>query len=288
MRNLFSILAILFCTSTVVFSQSELSYRLVAKEYSQDDKNTAISIQIKADDASLNLADQYYRFYYDASNMKLNDQNTTTELPTSHYYQADIVEHIEGYDASRVGELEYDSELGFINLYIELTDLTTGGTAISPQDRWVTVATLDFSIENTDKPLIATWARADRTRNYTSAYAIVAEWQGKDLVAVTSENEYNDLYAIASKATTAEDVEITIGPNPTADYIKVRNTQGFNQDATVVLRDLNGSVLKSQDIAGNTEATIELSSYTSGAYLVEVLNGTQSKTITEKIIFTRS
>ena len=152
----------------------------------------------------------------------------------------------------------------------------------------MTVATLDFSIENTEKPLIATWARIDRTKNYTSAYAIVAEWVDSNVVAVTNQNEYDDLYAHASEAAVSTDIEITIGPNPTADYVRVRNVQGFSSDAIVVLRDLNGLLLQSKDVAGITEATIELSSYTSGAYLIEVTNGPNAEIITEKIIFTRS
>jgi len=288
MRNLFSLILILCCSFAVGNSQNDLSYRLIAEEYNLDDDNTTVSVQIKADDIALNLADQYYRFYYDASNMKLNDQNTQTVLPLSSYYSAVIIEHVDGFDASRVGELSYDKDLGFINLYIELSDLTLGGSTITPQDEWVTVAILDFSIENTEKPLVATWARKDRTKNYTSAYAIVAEWVDTDEVAVTNQNEYNDLYAQASEATVLEDVEITIGPNPTADYVRVRNAQGFNSDAIVVLRDLNGSLLQSKDVTGNTEATIELSSYTSGAYFIEVTNGPNADLITEKIIFTRS
>ena len=288
MRNLFSLILILCCSFVAGTSQNDLSYRLIAEEYNLDDDNTTVSIQIKADDVALNLADQYYRFYYDASNMKLNDQNSQTVLPLSSYYNAAIIEHVEGFDASRVGELSYDKDLGFINLYIELSDLTVGGSTITPQDKWMTVATLDFSIENTEKPLVATWARKDRTKNYTSAYAIVAEWVDTDEVAVTNKNEFNDLYAQASEATVLEDVEITIGPNPTADYVRVRNAQGFNSDAVVALRDINGSLLQSKDVAGNIEATIELSSYTSGAYLIEVTNGPNAEIITEKIIFTRS
>jgi len=288
MRNLFSLILVLCYSYVAVYSQNDLSYRLIADEYTLDDDNTTVSIQIKADDVALNLADQYYRFYYDASNMKLNDQNTKTVLPLTNYSHASIIEHVERFDASRVGELSYDKDLGFINLYIELSDLTLGGSTITPQDKWVTVATLDFSIENTEKPLIATWARIDRTKNYASAYAIVAEWVNSDQVAVTNQKEYNDLYAQASIANYSEEVEITIGPNPTADYVRVRNAQGFNSEAVVELRDLNGSLLQSKDVAGNTEATIELSSYTSGAYLIEVTNGANAEIISEKIIFTRS
>lgn len=288
MRNLFSVILALSCCYVIGSAQNDLSYRLIADKYTLDDENTTISIQIKTDEAALNLADQYYRFYYDASNMKLNDQNTQTVLPTANYHNATIIEHVEGFDASRVGELAYDQNLGFINLYIELSDLTMGGTTITPQDKWMTVATLDFSIDNTQKPLVATWARIDRTKNYASAYTLVAEWVNADAVAVTNQNEYNDLYAHATASDTNEDVKITIGPNPTADYIKIRSAQGFNNDAIVVLRDLNGYLLESMDIAGNTEAKIELSNYTSGAYLIEVTNGVNAKIVTEKIIFTRS
>jgi hypothetical protein len=286
MRNLFSLVLALCCYAGL--SQSNLSFRLIADEYTLDNEHTTVSIQVKADDTTLNLADQYYRFYYDASNMKLDDRSIETVLPTSNYYDATIIEHVDGLDASRVGELSYDRNLGFVNLYIELSDLTTGGTNITPQDEWVTVATLDFSIDNTQQPIIATWARVDRTKNYTSAYAIVAEWVNTDEVEVTTQNEYNDLYAMATAPSELEEVEISIGPNPTADYVRVRNAQGFNSDATIVLRDLNGAILQSQNVTGTTEATIELAGYTSGAYLVEVTNGANAKMHTEKIIFTRS
>ena len=288
MRNLFSLILAVSCCYVIGSAQNDLSYRLIADAYTLDDENTTIHIQIKVDETALNLADQYYRFYYDASNMKLNDQNTQTVLPTANYHNATIIEHVEGLDASRVGELAYDRNLGFINLYIELSDLTMGGTTITPQDKWMTVATLDFSIDNTEKPLIATWARIDKTKNYTSAYTLVAEWVDTDAVAVTNQKEYNDLYAHATVSAVSKDVEIMIGPNPTADYVMVRNIQGFNHDAIVVLRDMNGYLLETKDIAGNTEATIVLSNYTSGTYLVEVTNGVNAKVVTEKIIFTRS
>jgi len=269
-------------------SQNDLSFRLTAEAYTIEDNKTSVAIQIKADKADMNLADQYYRFYYDASNMELNDFNIETNLPAELYYNAEIIEHITGFDASRVGALDYDKNLGFVNLYIELSDLTTGGMTISPVDGWITVATVDFKIEDTTKPILATCAREALTKDYASAYAIVSEWIQPQVVEVAKENTFDDLYAVAKKINRTQKIDIKIGPNPTADFIKIRNTELFEENATVRLRDMNGSVLLTQDISGTSQVTINLHDYQSGFFIVELSNGNDSEIITEKIIFTRS
>lgn len=287
--RLFNTLTIsLLLALTSICAQNDISFRLSAEAYTIEDNKTTVAIQVKADEAEMNLADQYYRFYYDAANMELNDFNIITNLPGELYYDAQVVEHVNGFDASRIGALDYDKNLGFVNLFIELSDLSTGGVSINPADGWVTVATVEFEIANAARPIYATWAREAVTKDYASAFSIVSEWVQPQVVEVATDNIYNDLYAVAKKNNNSDQVEIKIGPNPTADFVKIRNAHSFDNDAIVTLRDLNGSLLQTQDIAGTTEATINLNNYESGAYIVEIANGDNTEVITEKIIFTRS
>ncbi len=108
-------ISLLLALSTIC-AQNDISFRLSAEIYTIEDDKTSVAVQVKADRTELNLADQYYRFYYDAANMKFNDYNIVTNLPGELNYDAQVVEHINGFDASGIGASDYDKNLGFINL----------------------------------------------------------------------------------------------------------------------------------------------------------------------------
>ena len=288
MRFLFTLPFLFLLTISSTIAQSNVSFRLTTEDYSVDAKSTTVSVQIKAEDNAVNLADQYYRFYYDASNMKLNDFNIETSLPGALYYDAQVVEHISGFDASEVGLLEYDKNLGFINLFIELSDLTSGGTIIRRQDGWVTVATVEFDIHNTLNPVYATWARESKTSAYASAFALISEWIQPQVVEMLHHTDFNDLYATAIKKSNIDAINIKVGPNPTSDYVKIDSNKRFADDAVITLTDLNGSTINAQYAGGSSEVIIDLQNLSSGTYIVEVNNGPESEKIIEKIIFTRS
>lgn len=289
MRKLTTIFLLTFqLLATIAISQNGVAFRLIENDYSIDSDKVTVDIQIKATEDNFVLADQYYRFYYDSKNMTIDEFSAESFLPGELYYDVEVIESIEGFNASEIGALDYDANLGFVNLFIELSDLVTGGAVINTRDGWVTVASVDFAIENTEIPVVATWARENKTNQYASAYSLISEWVQPQLVETVSGEGFEDLFATPNKSNVAEVIDIQVGPNPTADFIKISSNLQFESEATVTLRNLNGVKMLTQVVGGQNQAIVSLNDFTSGTYLVEVQNGNNAEKQIEKIIFTRS
>ena len=271
-----------------IHGQGILSFRLIAEGYTSTESKTTLSLQVSTDNDQLILADQYYRFYYDASNMQLDDLTIESELSSKLYYDIQVIEHITGFDASSIDQLSYDKNLGFINMYIELKDLLKGGMSIKSIDGWITIAKIECNILNTSRPIQASWAREHLTNDYASAYTIVSDWVAPQNINSSSSHLYTDLYAVAGQDYIDNAIDLKIGPNPTSDFIKIRNRESFSNNTIMSLRDINGSLLQSIELSGSNEAIMHLKNYDSGAYFIEIANATEDKIITEKIIITKA
>ena len=109
----FAVIFLAFVSIASLTSQNDISLRIAPEAYTIEGNKTKVAIQVKVDDAELELADQCYRFYYDAVNTELNDSNIHIKLPGELYYDAQVVDHINRFDASTISALEYDKNLGF-------------------------------------------------------------------------------------------------------------------------------------------------------------------------------
>lgn len=284
MRKLTSVIALWLCLALSLSAQTGVSYRLIDNRFDENQSELYVDIQIRADGSQFILADQYYRFYFDSDNMSLDTDYSQSHLPNELYYDMSIIESIEGFDASEVGALNYDQNLGFANIYIELADAIIGGTRITKSEGWVTIGTLRFDIKEGQAPSRATWAREGLTAQYASAYSVVSEWKQENVIETLSANSYSDLNFIQSQSRSAEIISIEIGPNPTTDFIRVQSSGLMNNGSFISLTDLAGNKVAHQSFSQQHQVKLAVSDLSSGTYIVEVYNEIAERIEVQKIV----
>ncbi len=286
MRTIAFVLLSYLCLLTTATANNGVSYKFSDAVYNVDATEMSISIEIKTTEA-MTLADQYYRFYFDSETMSLKEANNAELLSTNQYYNVQVIEAVEGYNASQVGTLSYDDNLGFVNLYIELADLLNGGVSIRPADGWLAVATLTFDVKDNTQSNKATWARENVTADYASAFTMVSEWVQPNEVVTLENVNFTDLDALYSFTRSTEAISITVGPNPTADFIKITANTAFDANSIVYVIDMNGRVLMTQDVSYETEVRVSLAHLNAGTYIVEMIDAEQNNITTEKIVLAK-
>ena len=102
--------------SAVGFSQTAINIELEQSEKSGSQQCVSLKMSDPGS-ADHSLSSQNYRIYYGADNLKLNEESLISELPES-LYQMRLVQHVNGVDASGRGDLNFESNLGFINFAI--------------------------------------------------------------------------------------------------------------------------------------------------------------------------
>ena len=85
-------------------------------------------------------------------------------------YQLRLVQHKEDIDASGVGELPYESSLGFINYSIVLQDLKSGGLSMDFKGEWMTITNFCFEAVDPEGSIHVSLAREPLTAPYGRAF----------------------------------------------------------------------------------------------------------------------
>lgn len=88
---------------------------------------------------------------------------------------------VENVNSSGVGDLPYESDLGFINFTIQLTDQNAGSTvSINPAEAVTTAelcfAMTDLAVTERNVCFEATWARRGATEAYNASMVEIDEW----------------------------------------------------------------------------------------------------------------
>lgn len=241
------------------------------------DNKLYVDVEVRSQSDEFILAGQNLRAYFDTSVLAFDKSNSKSQLNNDIYSPLNIITHRENIDASRVGQLDFDKNLGFINMTIDLMDVTNGGTAIS--DEWVTIATLAFDIKKKNATADIVWARLGAGDAYATAFVQISEWRNYNTIVKTDVIEHTDLsYVPSKKKYTKSEGEITVGPNPTQDYIEVKQE---SQTGEILLIDMNGAVVVEQAIKSRS-TRIDMTNLSAGNYVIYISNGTETKS--EKIV----
>lgn len=241
------------------------------------DNKLYVDVEVRSQSDEFILAGQNLRAYFDSSVLAFDKNNSKSQLNNDIYSPLNIITHRENIDASRVGQLDFDKNLGFINMTIDLMDVTNGGTAIS--DEWVTIATLAFDIKKKNATADIVWARLGAGDAYATAFVQISEWRNYSTIVKTDVIEHTDLsYVPSKKKYTKSEGEITVGPNPTQDYIEVKQE---SQTGEILLIDMNGAVVIEQAIKSRS-TRIDMTNLSAGNYVIYISDGTETKS--EKIV----
>ena len=252
---------------------NEIEVRLSANYSDAAVQALYVDVQIRnANSGQFSLAGQNYRFYFNSESLQFSDSESKSVLPKSVYSDIKMVNHVENVQADDVNQLPFDDNLGFINFSIDLLDVVNGGINIASQDEWVTVATLKFDILSTEGEYNVVWGRSGVTDHYATAFVQVSEWIQSDVIRSLDIISYQDFNSDSSLEETSDMLaQMSIGPNPAIEFVKVSFDQALDSDVNLIVRDINGRQLISEVIAqGSSEAKVQIGDLPSSNYFMEV------------------
>jgi len=151
---------------------------------------------------SWNLAGQNYRIFYNSETMNIKLDSLESLLSTD-YSDVIVVQSIENTDATFVnGTLTYESDLGFLNCFIDLSDIVSGGEEILPNAQ-LNIAQICFEILPITVDEICLdldFARENHTSEYAPAFTNISEWINSSTQSAVQIVNYNDLNSSNAEA----------------------------------------------------------------------------------------
>lgn len=282
-------MAIALCSINVVVAGSDaIDLRLSVARYDANASKVYVNVEVRYNEAGeLSLGSQNYRFYYDSETLDLRSEETTQRL-SNNYGQITFEESHKGLNVDEVNQLSFDDNLGFANFSIPLINNKEGGKVLSKQASWVSVATLVFDVLKTSASYEVVWGRDGVTDLYATAFVQVGAWRSQRVEETIAVNLFEDL-SIAQSGLDAlgSKMKVSVGPNPTVDFVTVNLENSLSEDAQLIVTDYSGRVMMNQMmVAGATSSTIQLGNMTSGAYILQLRND-NGILMTERIAVTK-
>jgi hypothetical protein len=287
--NAMAFMAIALCSINVVVAGSDaIDLRLSVARYDANASKVYVNVEVRYNEAGeLSLGSQNYRFYYDSETLDLRSEETTQRL-SNNYGQITFEESHKGLNVDEVNQLSFDDNLGFANFSIPLINNKEGGKVLSKQASWVSVATLVFDVLKTSASYEVVWGRDGVTDLYATAFVQVGAWRSQRVEETIAVNLFEDLSIAQSELDAlGSKMKVSVGPNPTVDFVTVNLENSLLEDAQLIVTDYSGRVMMNQMmVAGATSSTIQLGNMTSGAYILQLRND-NGILMTERIAVTK-
>jgi hypothetical protein len=231
----------------------------------------------------LNLAGQNYRLYFDASILKYNEDFSVSYLPTDDYTALTLNQEILGADATGIGTLPYEGNLGFLNFSMDLSDTENGGIILPADGEWKNTTRICFDLVNHDEPPSKGihWARPELTDHYATAFVEVAEWVAPYETVPAKANEFQDLNIVSVEEEPIKNIRVY--PNPSVDHIMLELPQ--DGQVQIGMWDEGAKQVLSRTIEYQSEPyRIDVHQLAAGAYTLFIKVGEKSHfMIVEKI-----
>ncbi len=285
--KLISFIAVLFASN--VLAANELEVRFNKASYDENKQELFVDVEVQyTQSGQLVLAGQNYRFFYSSEVLKLDAKATKSLLSEEAYGKVSVDNHKSGIKADQVNQLTFDNDLGFANFSIDLLDQSKGGKKITSADGWVTVARLKFDVKKEGAAYDLVWGRQDVTDLYATAFVEIGEWRSAkklDKVAITY---YGDLSSEDAKSVEASIADVTVGPNPTADFVIITLDKELSSATTITIKDMTGRQVKSAVVTeGTISTTIDLSDLGAASYILEMNDEDQKSIYSTRMIVAR-
>ncbi len=140
------------------------------------------------------LASQNYRIFYSSASLLFNEEKSGLVISPDDY-TFNVVQHNQGIDASGIGELSFESNLGFINATILFKDPRLAGQRLTEDEGWTSI--VRFCFEATDATDVGNpeviLARKDLTAPYGRAFVELSVVDGNESIAALPIKTYTDL-----------------------------------------------------------------------------------------------
>lgn len=163
------LLTVLFTTAIVTFAQAQKASIALVKSDNQDYQGICYDIEVTLHEGEGRLSAQNYRLYYDASALRFDRRSAISQLTTTTYNPMRVVQSMHNSNASGFGNLEFSSNLGYINMTIT-DDVTYPSIDKIPAGAPIKTANFCFEVlvNATSGDII--WARDPITKGYASAF----------------------------------------------------------------------------------------------------------------------
>lgn len=159
-------------------------------ELSDSDSIFCVKVEMKNNsDADISLASQNYRLFYDAKSLRLIKTRDRLLLPDN-FFTYNLVQHTEDVDASGVGSLLFEKNLGFINATVILNDSNGGGLPINKKGGTQDVLQLCFEPIDSGRSVIL--ARNPLTASYGRAFVEVGQLDKAGKISTVPIEQYHD------------------------------------------------------------------------------------------------
>ena len=282
-----SLCALLVISASAAHS---VDVRLNHNSFDVNGKSLYVDIQVRVEDRDhINLAGQNYRIYYPTDKLSLDIEGSRSELPKEKYSALKASSILEHVDALGQGMLPFDKDLGFANLSVELLDNQTGGSTLNGVDGWQTIATLKFIVVSEFDHLTMIWGREGMSDTYATAFVEIAEWQAPSQTASVRIDEYFDFnLELKSVLVEGTSYEISIGPNPTIEFVTIQMDKPMSSDMTASILDLSGKLVKKTFLRqGSSSYTLDVSTIPSNTYILDLSDSNGAHLHAQRIVLTK-
>ena len=256
---------------------SPVNLRLEVAQYDASTNKMLVNVQIEYDQAgSINLASQNYRFFYDSDALELRTEDSRLLL-NQNYSDLKWETTMANMDADHVNQLDFDGDLGFANFSIALLNNIDGSQKLTSDDGWVSVAQLVFEVKDEAENYTVVWGRQDVTDLYATAFVEIGEWKDQGTVELLDVRFFGDLNIEKEELLAQTNIQYSIGPNPTSDFLQLQLQTPLRHDAKIIIQDISGQThINTTLSAGMSSDVIDLSDLASATYILRVFEQNQS------------
>ena len=246
--------------SMIIVGVDAQKANVTMETYSLHERHVGVDIIISSEDlASFVLGNQNIRLFYNADRLTLTEDKIESHLDKSIYSDVSISEH-EHYDTHViVNDAHYDG-VGFLSFNVLLIDDISGGEKVGNNGKHI--YTIHFEKTSDFDPSDITLALPELTEELATAFVEVAEW----IDPLTSKPMVLTLTPSLMEAKTSDDIHLSLGPNPTTDYIYMLSDEMI---VNVNMYSTNGQKVLSKKLDTN-ETRINMVGLTEGMYIVEI------------------
>ncbi len=286
-QRFLAILAMTLFASSTVFATSIVDVRLSHNTLDKAEKALYVDIEVRMDNQDrMVLAGQNYRIYYPTETLSLNTKGSKSQLSQDQYSNLQFAKVLEHVAATGQGNISFDGDLGFANFSVELLDNQRGGASLSDKDGWMTIATLKFDVLGDFEEVSMVWGRESMSAKYATAFVEIAEWEAPLKTTTVEIDEYIDFNLVVnSLSLEGITYDISVGPNPTTDYIEIASDKALQTDMSIAVRDLSGKLIKTEQLLkGSDTYTIDVSSLLSASYILDMSDAAGNNLLTKQII----
>ena len=187
MKIISTLISILIVVSS--YSQSSTNIRIIEGQSASG--NVCYDLQLNYHGEDVSLASQNYRLFYSSASLKFLEKESNIFLPSTQY-TFNVVQHNEGVDASGIGDLAFENNLGFINATIIFNDPRAEGYKLKDNGEWSPVLHFCFEPKESEQKREIILARQGVSASYGRAFVELSSVDKKGVINPLHIDVYKD------------------------------------------------------------------------------------------------